>query len=105
VTSITKLCETGGGNRSLGVSLYEAIVKLVKIIIEIIAKITASLARPFDKSISGMNFVCPFFSRYFIAKKIIAPMTMATAATAMKAAKLKRLFQSTAEGGKGCDMI
>jgi hypothetical protein len=102
VTSITKLCEIGGGNLALGVSLYEATVKLARRIIEIEAKITASLARLLDKPICGMNFDCPFFSRYFTAKKSIAPMTIITAIIAIMAARLKRLFQSAVEFGSGC---
>ena len=68
MTLITKLSETGGGNRAFGVSLYDAIVKLSKSIIEIEAKIMVSLARLFDKPICGINLVCPFFWRYFITK-------------------------------------
>jgi hypothetical protein len=104
VTSITKLCEIGGGNRALGVSLYEATVKPVRRMIEMVAKTTASLARLLDKPICGINLGCPFFSWYLTAKKTIAPITMTTAITAITAAKLKRLFQSTVEFGTGCDI-
>ncbi len=100
-----KLSEAGGGNLAFGVSLYEATVKLAKRIIEMDAKITVSRARLLDKLICGIKFGCPFFSRYFIAKKTIAPMTTATAITAMTAAKLNRLFQSTVEGGSGADIL
>ncbi len=102
---MTKLSEAGDGNLALGVSRYEATVKLAKRIIEIDAKITASLARDLDKPICGINFGWPFFSRYFTAKKTIAPITITTAITAMKAAKLNRLFQSTVEGGSGVDIL
>ena len=60
---MTKLWETGGGNRSLGVSLYDAIVRLSKIIIEIDANITASLARFLERPISWYEFLVVLFSR------------------------------------------
>jgi hypothetical protein len=102
---MTKLSDADGGNLAFGESLYEATVKLAKRIIEIDAKITASRARLLDKPICGINFGCPFFSRYFTAKKTIAPITTTTAITAMTAAKLKRLFQSEVEGGSGVDIL
>lgn len=53
---MTKLSEIDGGNLAFGVSLYDATVKPIRRIIEIEAKITASLALLRDKPIWGINF-------------------------------------------------